>query len=197
VSGIGIRWAICKSAPHLRQISMPAPHYSDFYRPVALPAAQPTVSKHWYTYTYDIYVYKYLHIWWWWWWQWYDDDDDDDDEQQYSTFSRQQWKRKPTSTCGTVTLTLLPCSISITAGCAGSIDAGLKSTTTNMFVLNHSVITTHLLSFFYNRRNLLNFFSQTLDYYNKNKAYSMTWIHQVKSSQVAFNEERDKCTFIQ
>jgi len=28
VSGSGISWAICKSAPHSRQITMPAPHYS-------------------------------------------------------------------------------------------------------------------------------------------------------------------------
>jgi len=28
VSGIGIRWAICKSAPHPRQITMPSPHHS-------------------------------------------------------------------------------------------------------------------------------------------------------------------------
>ena len=47
VSGSGIRWAICKSAPRSRQITMPAPHCSVFYRPDALPAAQPTVSKHW------------------------------------------------------------------------------------------------------------------------------------------------------
>jgi len=47
VSGSGISWAICKSAPRSRQITMPAPHYSVFYRPDALPAAQPTVSKHW------------------------------------------------------------------------------------------------------------------------------------------------------
>ena len=40
-------WAICKSAPRSRQITMPAPHRSVFYRPDALPAAQPTVSKHW------------------------------------------------------------------------------------------------------------------------------------------------------
>jgi len=38
--------AICKSAPHSRQITTPAPHYSVFYRPDALPAAQPTASKH-------------------------------------------------------------------------------------------------------------------------------------------------------
>ena len=47
VSGSGISWAICKSATHSRQITMPAPHHSVFYRPDALPAAQPTASKHW------------------------------------------------------------------------------------------------------------------------------------------------------
>ena len=47
VSGSGIHWAICKSAPRSRQITMPAPHCSVFYRPDALPATQPTVSKHW------------------------------------------------------------------------------------------------------------------------------------------------------
>ena len=47
VSGSGINWAICKSAPRSRQITMPAPHHSIFYRPDALPAAQPTASKHW------------------------------------------------------------------------------------------------------------------------------------------------------
>ena len=47
MSGSGISWAICKSAPRSRQITMPAPHYSVFYRPDALPAAQPTASKHW------------------------------------------------------------------------------------------------------------------------------------------------------
>ena len=30
-----------------RQITTPAPHHSIFYRPDALPNAQPTVSKHW------------------------------------------------------------------------------------------------------------------------------------------------------
>jgi len=47
VSGSGISWAICKSAPNSRQITTPAPHHSVFYRLDALPAAQPTVSKHW------------------------------------------------------------------------------------------------------------------------------------------------------
>jgi len=46
VSGSGISWAICKSAPRPRQITMPAPHHSVYYRH-ALPAAQPTASKHW------------------------------------------------------------------------------------------------------------------------------------------------------
>ena len=47
VSGSGISWATCKSAPCSRQIAMPAPLHSVFYRPDALPAAQPTASKHW------------------------------------------------------------------------------------------------------------------------------------------------------
>ena len=47
VSGSGISWAICKSAPRCRQITTPALHHSVFYRPDALPAAQPTASKHW------------------------------------------------------------------------------------------------------------------------------------------------------
>ena len=47
VSVSGIIWAICKSAPHSRQTTMPAPHHSVFYRPDAFPVAQPTASKHW------------------------------------------------------------------------------------------------------------------------------------------------------
>ena len=47
VSDVGISWAICKSAPRSRQITTPAPHHSVFYRPDALPAAQPKASKHW------------------------------------------------------------------------------------------------------------------------------------------------------
>ena len=38
--------AICKSAPRSRQLTTPAPHHSVFYRPDALPVAQPTASKH-------------------------------------------------------------------------------------------------------------------------------------------------------
>ena len=47
VSGNGISWAICKSAPSSSQITMPAPHHWSFLRLDALPAAQPTASKHW------------------------------------------------------------------------------------------------------------------------------------------------------
>ena len=46
-SGSGISWAICKSVPRSRQIATPAPHHFVFYRSDALPAAQPTGSKHW------------------------------------------------------------------------------------------------------------------------------------------------------
>jgi len=47
VSGSGISWAICKSAPRSRQITTPAPTTLFFYRPDVLPAVQPTASKHW------------------------------------------------------------------------------------------------------------------------------------------------------
>ena len=47
MSGSVISWAICKSASRFRQITMPAPHHSVFYRPDALLAAQPTASEHW------------------------------------------------------------------------------------------------------------------------------------------------------
>ena len=47
VSGSGISWTICKSARCSRQITTPAPTTQFFYRPDALPAAQPTVSMHW------------------------------------------------------------------------------------------------------------------------------------------------------
>jgi len=46
VSGSGISWTICKSAPHCRHITMPASHHSVFYRPDVLPSTQPTASKH-------------------------------------------------------------------------------------------------------------------------------------------------------
>jgi len=44
MSGSGIIWAICKSAHLSRLITTPA--HSVIYRPDALPAAQPTASKH-------------------------------------------------------------------------------------------------------------------------------------------------------
>jgi len=46
MSGSGICWVIYKSALHPRQITMPTSHHSIFYRPDALPATQPTASKH-------------------------------------------------------------------------------------------------------------------------------------------------------
>ena len=47
MSGSGISWAICKSAPRIRQTTTPVSHQSFFYRPDALPVALPTASKHW------------------------------------------------------------------------------------------------------------------------------------------------------
>ena len=47
VIGSGVSWAIYKSAHLCRQITMPSPQHSVFYRPDALPATQPTASKHW------------------------------------------------------------------------------------------------------------------------------------------------------
>ena len=47
VSGSGISWAIYKSAPRSRHITVPAPHHSVFYRLDALHVAQPTASKQW------------------------------------------------------------------------------------------------------------------------------------------------------
>ena len=52
MSGSGISWAVCKSAPCSRQITTPAPHHC-FYRPDALPVTQPTASKHRRHYTHD------------------------------------------------------------------------------------------------------------------------------------------------
>ena len=46
VSGSGVSWAICKSALSSRQMTMPAPHHSVFYRPDAFPVTRPTASKH-------------------------------------------------------------------------------------------------------------------------------------------------------
>ena len=46
MSSSGISWVMCKSAPRSRQITTPAPNHSVFYRPDALPTAQPTASEH-------------------------------------------------------------------------------------------------------------------------------------------------------
>ena len=43
VSGSGISWAICKSAPRSRQITMPSPHYSVFLQ-AGCPSCRPTNS---------------------------------------------------------------------------------------------------------------------------------------------------------
>ena len=46
--GSGISWTMCKqSASCFRQITTTTSHSSIFYRPDALPDAQPTVSKYW------------------------------------------------------------------------------------------------------------------------------------------------------
>jgi len=42
VSGVGISWAICKSAPSSRQITVPAPHHSVFTH--GCPSCRPTNS---------------------------------------------------------------------------------------------------------------------------------------------------------
>ena len=49
VSGSGISWDTCKSAPRSKETTTQAQHPTAqfFYRPDALPATQPTVSKHW------------------------------------------------------------------------------------------------------------------------------------------------------
>ena len=43
VSGSGISWAICKSAPRSRQITTPAPRHSDFLQ-AGCPSCRPTNS---------------------------------------------------------------------------------------------------------------------------------------------------------
>jgi len=62
VGGSGISWAICKPAPRSRQITTPAPHCSVFYRPDALPATQPTASKHWRHMKYSMNSRNFLNI---------------------------------------------------------------------------------------------------------------------------------------
>jgi len=68
VSGSGISWVICKSAPHSRQITMPAPHHSVFFTgrmPFLLPNQQCQSTKgiswllicvlfHWYSIKRDL-----------------------------------------------------------------------------------------------------------------------------------------------
>ena len=61
MSGSGISWDICKSAPRSRQITTPVPHHSIFYRPDARPAAQPTASKHWRQVTDNSTLLNYTH----------------------------------------------------------------------------------------------------------------------------------------
>ena len=47
MSGSGIGWAVCKSAPCSRQITTPAPHHSVFLQ-AGCPSCRPTTaSKHW------------------------------------------------------------------------------------------------------------------------------------------------------
>jgi len=43
VSGSGVSWAICKSAPRSRQITTPAPHHSSFLQ-AGCPSCRPTNS---------------------------------------------------------------------------------------------------------------------------------------------------------
>ena len=59
MSGSGINWAVCKSAPCSRQTTTPASHHSVFYRPDALPATKPTASKHWKLFN----VQKFKNVW--------------------------------------------------------------------------------------------------------------------------------------
>ena len=58
MSGSGISSTICKSARWPSHITMPASHHSVCYRPDALPATQPTTSKH---YNYNYYYYNYYY----------------------------------------------------------------------------------------------------------------------------------------
>ena len=44
VSGSGISWAVCKSAPRSRQITMSAPHYSQVFLQAGCPSCRPTNS---------------------------------------------------------------------------------------------------------------------------------------------------------
>jgi len=56
-------WTICKAfAPRSRQITISAPYHSTFYRPDALPDAQPTVWKHWRRYLLILYKNTQAHL---------------------------------------------------------------------------------------------------------------------------------------
>jgi len=63
MSGSGISWAICKSASRLRQITLPSPDHSDFYRPDALLAAKSTASKYIFLWFVEN-NYTWLHVYW-------------------------------------------------------------------------------------------------------------------------------------
>ena len=66
VSGSRISWAICKSAPHSRQITMPAPHHSVFLQ-AGCPSCRPTNSvkslKAHSTVYYDLLTDQWEHKW--------------------------------------------------------------------------------------------------------------------------------------
>jgi len=59
--GSDVSWTICKSfAPCSRHASTPP---LSFYRPDALPAMQPTASKHWRNNRYDVEIEKKIYLW--------------------------------------------------------------------------------------------------------------------------------------
>ena len=59
--GSGISWAVCKSAPHSKQITMPAPHHSVFLQ-ARCPSCRPTnsvkalISTTWSSFNVDSFV---------------------------------------------------------------------------------------------------------------------------------------------
>ena len=58
---VAVASAVPYASLHLAQeITMPAPHHLVFYRPDALPAAQPTASKHWRQQHCDIFINQLL-----------------------------------------------------------------------------------------------------------------------------------------
>jgi len=63
VSGSGISWVVCKSAPCPRQLTTPTPHHTIFYRPDALPATQTNSVKalkarDWYTRSHKLFLIR-------------------------------------------------------------------------------------------------------------------------------------------